>query len=410
MRKRQRKRDVYIDPVHIDIWLTVILLVAYGLMFVFSCTSYEAANSKSFNYDAYYHVKKQAIFALIGFGVMFVSQYMNVLGLAKKLSVFVYLVSNICILLLLTPKGKNINGATRWLVIGPGEDGWFNFQVAELVKVGLILLLAFLINKCRRYLGSVKLTFYMWGCILITAAMLFRISDDLSSTIVVLCIGFGITLFNMRTWKTHLFAMILAVSAAAAYVYSIYANMPTPEAVRAEEVPFRVARIAAWIDPERYSDSAGFQPLNGLYAIGRGGLFGKGLGKSIQKYGTIPEAETDMIFTIIGEELGIVGCCVLLFLYGYLIFLLVKVAVCAVDMDTYEAVFVQGVFLHIASQSVINMMVCTTLFPNTGLPLPFISNGGTSLFILLAEMALAISIARKQMLTKILLLKRENNR
>lgn len=402
---RKKDKDTYVDPVHIDIWLTVILLLALGLMVVFSAGAYKAASSEDYSFDVYYFLKRQAVFAIAGLVLMFFAQYVKITWLAKKLAIMIYLISIISILLLNTSLGVTVNGATRWLMIG-GKNG-IRFQVAELVKVGVIVMLAYIITKYRRYRGSIKFTIYLWIIILIPAALLLIISDDLSSTIVVLLCGFGITVFNTRTWKSHLAVVGAAVAFAATYVWNIYMNMPSPEDVKLEKVPFRVARIAAWLDPQKYKDSAAFQTLNGLYGIGRGKVFGVGLGRSIQKLGPVPEAETDMIFTVLVEELGLVGAGILLFLYGFLAFLLVKVAIRAVNIDLWEAIFVEGVCLHIVGQALINISVCLGVIPNTGITLPFISYGGTSLLIVLTEIAVVLSIARKQMVIRIRQLQRK---
>ena len=154
--------------------------------------------------------------------------------------------------------------------------------------------------------------------------------------------------------------------------------------------PYRAERIQIWLNPEKYEK--GYQTLQGLYAIGSGGLFGKGLGESMQKLGFIPEAQNDMIFSVICEELGLFGAVCLILLYLLIIWRLVVIANNAADL--YGSLIVVGILAHIAIQVLLNIAVVTNTIPNTGVSLPFVSYGGTSISILLAEMGLALSVSR----------------
>ena len=154
---------------------------------------------------------------------------------------------------------------------------------------------------------------------------------------------------------------------------------------------YRLERIAIWRDPERYEK--GFQTIQGLYAIGSGGLFGTGLGGSIQKLGFVPEAQNDMIFSIICEELGLVGAGILLLLFLMLIWRFFLVSVHAPDL--LGSLIAAGVMGHISIQVILNVAVVTNTIPNTGITLPFVSYGGTSILFLLAEMGLVLGISRK---------------
>lgn len=148
-----------------------------------------------------------------------------------------------------------------------------------------------------------------------------------------------------------------------------------------------------WLNPEQYSSEGGFQVLQGLYAIGSGGLFGKGLGQSVQKLGFVPEAQNDMIFTIVCEELGLFGGIAVLLLFAFLIWRFMVVANNAPDL--FGSLIVVGVMAHIAVQVILNVAVVTNTVPNTGVTLPFISYGGTSVVFLLMEMGLVLSVARR---------------
>ena len=156
---------------------------------------------------------------------------------------------------------------------------------------------------------------------------------------------------------------------------------------------FRLRRILTWLDPENHLDTGGFQVMQGLYAIGSGGFFGKGLGNSTQKLGVIPEAQNDMILTVICEELGVFGAIVILILFGYMLYRLMFIAKNAPDL--YGSLIAVGIFAHIALQVILNIAVVTNLIPTTGITLPFISYGGTSILFLMTEMGIALGISRR---------------
>ena len=156
---------------------------------------------------------------------------------------------------------------------------------------------------------------------------------------------------------------------------------------------FRLRRVLTWLDPENHTDTGGFQVMQGLYAIGSGGFFGKGLGNSTQKLGVIPEAQNDMILTVICEELGVLGAIVILLLFAFLLYRLMFIARNAPDL--YGALIASGIFVHIALQVILNIAVVTNLIPTTGITLPFISYGGTSILFLMSEMGIALGISRR---------------
>lgn len=381
---RGRKTDdtENLERIDFNIWVALIFLCCFGLIMVLSASSFKCASSKDCNYDSMYYFKRQTFFVIFGFiGILGIRHYDY-----RKLRVWsftAYAVSILCIFLLLTPLGISVNGARRWL-----GRGSIRFQVAEVVKIAVILFLSDMVTTYSRYLSKVQLTIYLWLAGGIPAALLFKISNDLSSAIIVLGITFGISFICTKTVKLHAGVLTLAVSAATMYVLNIWNHLPTPEEL--SNTSFRVGRIAAWLAPERYADNQGYQILQALYAIGNGGFLGKNLGNSIQKLYAIPEAHTDMIFSIVCEELGLLGATLLISLFLYLLYQLLRLALSTRDL--FGSVIVLGIFLHISLQTVINLAVNVNLFPNTGLTLPFISYGGTSVFLLLIEMSIVFSI------------------
>lgn len=369
------------------LWIALIFLCAYGAMMVFSATAYQCGISEKFNYDSFHFVKRQVIFMLGGFVAILLLRFVDY-RILKHFAVLLYISGIASIFLLKTPLGVSANGATRWVNL-PGIG---QFQVSEWVKVCVIIFLAYLIDRNRKYLGSTKLTIYLWIAGAIPTVLLFELSNDLSSSVVVMGICFIMSFISTRTEKLHIIVFLAVVAVVAMYVWNIWKHMPTPEELN--DMPFRVGRIAAWLDPNRYAASQGHQTLQGLYAIGRGGVFGKGLGGSIQKLGQIPEAENDMIFSVICEELGIIGALVLIYLFGYLIYQIARVMLSAPDL--FGGMLGLGVFAHLTLQSIFNICVNLAILPNTGIPLPFISYGGTSVFCLLAcEMAMVFSVERR---------------
>ena len=180
----------------------------------------------------------------------------------------------------------------------------------------------------------------------------------------------------------------LAGAAAAALVVFLIVN-----AASSDNMSFRGGRILAWLDPEAYADGKGFQTLQALYAIGSGGIWGKGLGQSMQKLGFLPEAQNDMILAVICEELGVFGAILVLCLFAFMLYRLLFIARNAPDL--YGALIATGIFAHIALQVTLNIAVVTGLMPTTGVTLPFISYGGTAIVILLAEMGIALGISSK---------------
>ena len=386
--KKSRKDNIPMERIDLKMTIALIFICCFGLLMLYSASSYECSMSKDYNYDSAYLLKKQMFFMAAGLIVIFVARYINY-NLLRKCAIVIYALGNGSIFLLLTPLGISANGAKRWVDLGVMQ-----FQIAEVVKISVIVFLAYMIYRFYGALGSWKLTLYIWAAGGIPAFLIFVISNDMSSALVILGMTFLASFICTRTWKLHLIVAAVAMVFVAFYVYGIAANLPTQEELN--EMPFRVGRIAAWIAPERYAQKQGYQVLQSLYAIASGGLFGKGLGNSTQKLGAIPESQNDMIFSIICEELGLFGALILVGLFSYLLLQIVKVAIASPDV--FGSVLALGVFLHIGLQSIINIAVNANWMPNTGIALPFISYGGTALFCQLFEIAMVYAVERRNRL------------
>ena len=342
----------------------IIFLVGFGLVMLYSVSSYEAEGSFG---NAAYYLERQGIFALGGMaGMLLISRIPY--GFWKKVSPIVYLLAFLlCAAVIFV--GDDAGGSQRWLQIGP-----IRFQPSELAKIGVIIYVAAVLSKMPRKIRDFKTVVKV--LIRVAPIILVIAKSNLSTGIIVagICI---LMMFVASPKYSHFFALAGVVAAAGA-VFILTQS-------------YRSVRILAWLHPEDYPDDA-YQTLQGLYAIGSGGLFGKGLGASIQKMGYVPEAQNDFIFTIICEELGLFGAICVILLFVLLLWRFMVIANNAADL--FGSMIVVGVMAHIALQVVLNLAVVTNTIPNTGVTLPFISYGGTSMVILLAEMGLVLSVSR----------------
>ena len=221
---------------------------------------------------------------------------------------------------------------------------------------------------------------------LVAAGAVYYLTDNLSTAIIVAGITAGLIFVVHPKKKPFLIAVCIAALLMFLGVQFILANADS-----LAESGFRMQRVLSWLKPEEYAADGSYQVTQALYAIGSGGVFGKGLGNSTQKM-VIPEVQNDMILSIVCEELGIFGALVVLFLFAFLLYRLLFIAQNAPDM--YGSLVASGIFMHIALQVIFNVMVVTKVMPTTGITLPFVSYGGTSILFLMAEMGIALNISR----------------
>ena len=222
---------------------------------------------------------------------------------------------------------------------------------------------------------------------LLAAFLTYYFTENLSTAVIIAGISF-ILLFIVHP-KARPFVVIIAVGV----VLLLIAAFVVLPRLTANPENFRVRRILVWTNPEAYADEGGYQVMQGLYSIGSGGFFGKGLGNSTQKLESLPEAQNDMIFCIICEELGIFGALIVVLLFVFLLYRLFFIARNAPDL--LGSLIASGIFVHIALQVVLNIAVVTGTIPTTGITLPFVSYGGTSILFLMGEMMVALSISRQ---------------
>ncbi len=356
----------------------VILLVCFGLVMLYSTSSYES--QITFKGNDMYYFTRQSGFSVIAILIAVVVAQIDYHWL-EYVAFPLYVAALVLMALVkFTPLGVENYGARRWLKLG------VQFQPAEVAKIAIIIFLPMLIVQMGKKVRSLGAVIFLLVIGAIQAVGAFWLTDNLSTGLIIGGIAVLVIFAAHPTTKWFLITGGV-VSALAVVGITILGNTMTTHE------NFRIRRILVWLHPEANLASGGYQVRQALYAIGSGGFFGKGLGNSAQKLGTIPEAQNDMIFAIICEELGVFGALLLLLLFGYVLWRLFVIAQNAPDL--YGTLLAFGVFAHIALQVVLNICVVLNLMPTTGITLPFISYGGTSVCFLMMEIALALSVARK---------------
>lgn len=375
---RVKKKEHSIAYFDYSLLAILICLICFGLVMLYSTSSYSAMMKQ--NGDSLFYFKRQVLFCIVGLIGMWIVSRMDYHWYFER-SKFFYFISIFMMFLVKTPLGKEVNGAKRWIKLPFGQQ----LQPAEIAKIAIILFIPALICTMGREIktleGIVKVL--AWGAF--SAAVVFIITENLSTAIIVMGIT-CIMIFVVHP-KTRIFIIIAVGIILIGIVGARVLGMAMETSGN-----FRLRRILVWLNPEKYASEGGYQIMQALYAIGSGGFFGKGLGNSAQKM-IIPEVQNDMILSIICEELGVFGAIMVLILFGMLLYRLLFIAQNAPDL--YGSLVVSGIFAHIALQVILNVMVVINCIPTTGITLPFISYGGTSVLFLMAEMGLALGVSSK---------------
>lgn len=364
---RKKTKKSYFDY---SLMFLIIFMLAFGLLMLYSTSSYNAAIEFG---DSTYYLKKQFKSTLLGLAVMFIVANIDYHKLTWA-GIVGYVTSLILIALVLSPLGNEVNGARRWIIIGG-----MSIQPAEVAKLALIMLLALVINNRRQNIRKLGVTARIFALCIPPAAEILLITKNMSSALIIVGITFVMLFVASPKYSHYIILGAAGVSLIFAYLFL--------------GSGFRSERVDAWMDPESYASGKGYQTLQALYAIGSGGLTGKGLGQSVQKLGYIPEAQNDMIFSIICEELGLFGGIAVILMFLMMIWRLLVIANNAEDL--YGSMIVIGVMAHISIQVVLNIAVVTNVLPNTGITLPFISYGGTSILFLMMEMGLVLAVSKQ---------------
>lgn len=350
-----------------------LFLVCFGLVMIYSTSSYNASRRYD---DPAYFFNRQGMFAIIGVVFMIIVSKIDYHIFIKRLPIIkvkpVTLLFILCILLqtYVLVFGQEINGAKRWINLGPLGS----FQPSELSKIAVILMTAYIVNiaprRLDKFLGFARVVVFVAPLIVLV------LIPNFSTALVMGCIMIAVCFIASRKKLYFIVSGIMAVGIGAIFVFG---------------VSYRSTRIDVWRNVETHEK--GYQILQGLYAISSGGVFGRGLGESMQKLGFIPESHNDMIFSVVCEELGLVGAISVIIIFVLLIWRLFIIAVNSSDL--FGGLIATGVLTHIAVQVLLNVAVVTNTIPSTGIPLPFISYGGSSLVVLLIEMGIVLSVSNQ---------------
>ena len=378
--KKKEQTEYFFDY---TLLFVVLFLLGFGLIMIYSVSSYEA--HASYN-DAAFFLKKQLLASIIGLVAMIVVANIPY-TFWRRFAVLGYVVS--AILVFIVPiVGVESHGAKRWIPIGP-----LTIQPAEIAKLCMILFLAFFVCWLGKGMKVMRGMVATIGLSLPMFFLVWKRTDNLSSAIIILGIAVFMIFVASPDYKTFIIiGTVGSVAIGLLLNYISKLNMSDLDG-------FRFKRILAWMNPEAYAGDTGYQTLQSLYAIGSGGIVGKGLGQSMQKLGFIPEAQNDMIFSIICEELGLFGAVIVITMFLVLLWRMMLIANNAPDL--FGSLLVVGVMGHIAIQVILNVAVVTNTIPNTGISLPFISYGGTSVMFLLIEIGLVLNVAKRIQLKEV---------
>lgn len=352
------------------ILLTVTLLCAFGLVMVFSASYYYAQNTSTTNYDGYFYIRKQAVYLALGYPIMIGLSFFDYRRLEqfKVVGMLVSIVLLIAVLIF----GDELNGAKRWLVLG-GQS----IQPSEIAKFGMMLYMCAFMSKKHAVMQSFK--YGMLPMLLVVGVIcgLVMLQPNMSMAVIIGMMGYALLFVGGCDGKQML---LLLVAAIAAFI------------LLAVIEPYRMARLTSFTNPWADPQGTGYQLIQSFYAIGSGGLFGRGLNNSRQKLLFMTYGESDFIFAIVCEELGFFGGLAIMLAYGFIIYRGIRVALRC--RDRFGSLLAAGITVVFAIQIFVNIGVVTGTFPTTGQALPFISAGGTSMVIFLAAMGILLNISR----------------
>ncbi len=369
---RKDNKEIYaIGSMDYIIVFCVLLLVCFGVVMVFSASYYFSYYSAEDNQtgNLYSFVIKELMFACVGIvGMLIASRVSHKIYRKIRIPMYFFTVG---LLILVLFFGDEVNGAKRWI---------FGFQPSELAKPVMTVMLASIITDRKNVFGNMKnLAIYL--AVLAVPTVLIAV-EDLSTGMVVAVIGMAFMFITAKDLRVFWLICIIGVVLALIFIFG---------------VSYRSARINVWLHP--FDSENGYQVVQSLYSVASGGMFGLGLGGSRQKLGFMPEAHNDIIFAIICEELGFLGAVIVVLLFIILIWRGIIVAKQHSD-DIYSMLVAAGITITIATQVLINISVVTNTIPNTGIALPFISYGGTSLTVMLGSIGILLNVSRYKKIKK----------
>ena len=349
----------------------IILVLSFGMVMLLSAST--PAASRIYN-NSYYFFIKQMVFVVIGLIGMYVLSRIDYRSYKKFVPMFMVICTVLLILVAIPGIGQEHNGSRRWLPI-PGTQ----LQPSELMKLAIAMYFALSVERGKYDITKLSQNLPYAG-IIGFIFFLMMLEPHLSGALVIAGVAVSILIVGGTPVKPIIGAGLIGAPLGAFCLYKFDA--------------VRWARITSFLDPFADPQKTGYQITQALYAIGSGGIFGRGLGQSIQKRTYLPEPYNDFIFAVICEELGLVGAIAVIGLFALLVLRGIKIAMNA--QDTYGTLLVVGIMAQIAIQAVLNISVATSSIPNTGVALPFFSYGGTSIMVLLLEMGIVLNVSRNQ--------------
>lgn len=358
-------------------FIIVLLMVVFGLIMVFSASH---ASAYYYDGDSFKYIRKQAFFAVLGYAAMLAISYVPYHVLHK----LAWPIMGVCLVLLVIVLFiPNSTFARRWIII-PGVG---QLQPSDIAKFAVIAVFAHIISRNHEKMKTLTYGVLPFVVVLAPIVVLMMMEPHVSGTIIILLIG-GLMMF---IGGTGLVWFGIAAGSAALCIVGVVVLLP-------DKMQHVYDRLNAWQNPFADMQGDGYQFIQGLYAIGSGGLFGLGIGNSRQKHLYVSEAQNDFIFSIICEELGFIGAVVVIALFIALLWRGIHIAMRA--QDRFGAMLVIGITVQIAAQAALNIAVVTGTIPNTGISLPFFSYGGTSLIMLLAEVGVVLNVSRGAAINK----------
>lgn len=370
----EKRRPFYIGQLDFPLLFAIALLCAFGLVMLFSASYYYAQNTAATRYDGFFYLKSQAMYLAVGLVAMYVVSRVDY-HFFDKIRVFALVGTLLLMLLVLVPGlGVSRNGAQRWLGI-PGTG--FTFQPSELAKFALIVYMAGFMSRRPQAMKNLTKDVFPMLFIMGAFGLVLLLQKNMSMMVILLMTGV-VMLFLGGAEIKHL--LLLAGIALPILVVAVLME------------DYRQSRVLMFMDPWESTEKGAYQLRQALIALGAGGVFGQGLNFSRQKLLFLPYGESDFIFAIIGEELGFIGCTLLILTYLFIIYRGIRIAMRC--KDRFGSLMAAGITAVIGMQAAINIAVATSSIPPTGQTLPFVSAGGTSLMIFLAAAGILLNISR----------------
>lgn len=354
------------------LFLTILVLVLFGFVMVYS-SSYPDGYY-NFRGNGFFFLKKQIVAGVLGFVAMIITSFIDYRIYRKLNKVFLGIII-LAGLSLFTSAGTTANGAQRWISIGG-----ISIQPSDIIKVTAIVYMAYFLEKNNKSIKKFGRGYIPVLVMIGVFSGIIIIQNDLSTSFV-LALTLGVMYLCAGANILHVFLTMIIGASGVAYLII--------------NEPFRKLRLISFLDPFKYKLTIGWQVVQSIYALGTGGLFGLGLGKSRQKFFYIPESYNDFIFSIIGEELGFIGCFIVIIFYIVIIWRGFRIAINASDL--FGTFLAAGITSLIGIQALVHIAVVTSSMPPTGIALPFISAGGTSLMIFMASVGILLNISKNSL-------------